>query len=346
MSKVRCSNIELLRIIAMFMIPMIHINMDAGIPLNYDALINNNDSTVFRLLIESFGIVSINVFVFITGWFGLNMTSKKVMSFVYQILFYTLGIYLLFILLGKDTLTIKGVLTALINTRWDWFIKAYIVLMILSPALNVYMDSVELRTQSLVLLSFFAFSSFYGWFGGASRFFVDGYGPLSFIGLYLLAGFLRRFKNVPPIQNLWHLSSIIYLGGYILAVLGNLSLAVLLLKYKNNFGLAFSYINPLVIFGSLCLFLTFIIIDIKYNKFINWIGSSCFAVYLFHDQSNIRFYFNKIGGFIYNNTSGIYCVLLTFLFLIGIYILAILIDKARAYSWKTIWSIKEKIYNE
>lgn len=51
----------------MFMIPMIHINMNAGIPLNYDSFVNNHVSTIFRLLIESIGIVSVNVFVLITG---------------------------------------------------------------------------------------------------------------------------------------------------------------------------------------------------------------------------------------------------------------------------------------
>lgn len=89
--KVRESNIELLRNISMFMILVIHANFVSLPKIEYEELMNNTVPSVTRFFIESFGIVAVNVFVFISGWFGIKTRKKNVLSFIYQILFYWLG---------------------------------------------------------------------------------------------------------------------------------------------------------------------------------------------------------------------------------------------------------------
>jgi surface polysaccharide O-acyltransferase-like enzyme len=89
--KVRESNIELLRNISMFMILVIHANFVALPKISYEELMSNTTPSVVRYFIESIGIVAVNVFVFISGWFGVRTRTKSVLSFIYQILFFLVG---------------------------------------------------------------------------------------------------------------------------------------------------------------------------------------------------------------------------------------------------------------
>ena len=90
-AKVRESNIELLRNISMFMILVIHANFVSLPRIGIEELSNNTIPSVTRFFIESLGIVAVNVFVFISGWFGIRTRLKSVLSFIYQILFFLLG---------------------------------------------------------------------------------------------------------------------------------------------------------------------------------------------------------------------------------------------------------------
>lgn len=68
--KTRASNIEILRIIAMFFILFIHANFwSLGEP-TIDEMAANPLATWCRTLFESAGIIAVNCFVFISGWFG------------------------------------------------------------------------------------------------------------------------------------------------------------------------------------------------------------------------------------------------------------------------------------
>ena len=90
-TKERESNIELLRNISMFMILVIHDNFVSLPRIGIEELSSNTIPSVTRFFIESLGIVAVNVFVFISGWFGIRTRLKSVLSFIYQILFFLLG---------------------------------------------------------------------------------------------------------------------------------------------------------------------------------------------------------------------------------------------------------------
>lgn len=96
MIKERLSNIELARVISMFFILIIHANMvslsrPTQSDLNQDVL-----STLVRYLIESIGIISVNVFVLISGWFTVKSRKESILSFLYQVIFLWGGFILYF----------------------------------------------------------------------------------------------------------------------------------------------------------------------------------------------------------------------------------------------------------
>lgn len=86
MKKVRQSNIELLRMIAMFMILVIHANMVSLPHPTTGELFSNPLPTITRYFFESIGIVGVDIFVLISGWFLVNTRAKSFYSLFFQIL--------------------------------------------------------------------------------------------------------------------------------------------------------------------------------------------------------------------------------------------------------------------
>lgn len=89
--KKRDSNIELLRNISMFLILVIHANFVALPHISYEEFVSNTTPSVVRFFIEAIGIVAVNIFVFISGWFGINTRKKSVLSFIYMVIFWLGG---------------------------------------------------------------------------------------------------------------------------------------------------------------------------------------------------------------------------------------------------------------
>ena len=54
------------------------------------------ESTILRCIIEALTIVAVNVFVLISGWFGIKFNFNKLSSLCFQILFFSLGFFIVF----------------------------------------------------------------------------------------------------------------------------------------------------------------------------------------------------------------------------------------------------------
>ena len=88
MQKTRNSNIELLRIIAMVMILGLHVNFLAiGGPSTQD-ITSSPFQSFIRLFAEYICIVGVNIFVLISGWFGINYKPKGIVQFLFQSMFF------------------------------------------------------------------------------------------------------------------------------------------------------------------------------------------------------------------------------------------------------------------
>lgn len=101
MSRVRLSNMELLRVIAMFMILVIHANMVSIPKPSYIELAEQPYSVITRYFFESLGICGVNIFVLISGWFTIKTRAKSFLSFFFQILVLSGGDFFL-LCPGKD----------------------------------------------------------------------------------------------------------------------------------------------------------------------------------------------------------------------------------------------------
>ena len=97
--KLRLSNIELLRIVSMFCVLIVHADYGAlGWP-DQSELFSNTNYTIIRTIIESLAIVAVNVFVLISGWFGIKFKWNSLLKLLFQCAFFSLvyivlGVYL------------------------------------------------------------------------------------------------------------------------------------------------------------------------------------------------------------------------------------------------------------
>lgn len=92
MKKVRQSNFELLRIVAMFMVMMLHVNFLAlGKPTMEE--VNSATITSFvRILFEVWSVGCVDLFVLISGWFGIKANRKSLFTFIFQVVFVFYGV--------------------------------------------------------------------------------------------------------------------------------------------------------------------------------------------------------------------------------------------------------------
>ena len=217
--------------------------------------------------------------------------------------------------------------------------------MIIAPILNAYTRNTEEKIQRYVMIAFFLFEAIYGWAGGGRRFFVHGYGPLHFIGLYITAQYIHhqlQSESTPSwMKKIFLLpkwADLLLFGAFVIATTILVTLGSFALKDTVSiYNLTYSYSNPLVILGALYILLLFLKMKIPYSKTINWLGASSFAVYLFHGETTVRnqFFCPQIQS-IYENYSGIGCIGSVFLYLCVVYIISVFIDQLRLLSWDMI----------
>lgn len=139
------------------------------------------------------------------------------------------------LLLGLTTLSAKGIADCLLLTDTYWFVKAYMLLYILAPVINSFIENSSTNHIRNVLLLFFVFQTIFGFISDGAVFFENGYSTISFIGLYLLARYTKMNidkLNFPP--------SILYIY-----IWNNLSYNI---YYSNGFNLFYWFSIPAIIY--------------------------------------------------------------------------------------------------
>lgn len=74
--KDRQSNIEQLRIIAMLLVVFVHANYFSLGTVSQSEILRDPYTSLIRIFLEQICIVGVNVFVLISGWFGIRPTLR------------------------------------------------------------------------------------------------------------------------------------------------------------------------------------------------------------------------------------------------------------------------------
>lgn len=280
----RNSAVELLRIVSMLFVIVLHFNRWG---INQSILEMTGRLTLENSighLVESLTIVAVDVFVLISGYFGIRFKLKGILRLFLICFTWGLLSYLLYCIFGQQSISLKKLLArflAFTHNKW-WFIIAYLYLYLASPLLNAAIEKLR-KHDFLVILLLYSISTIYiGYFRdmGDNRI---GMSFVQFVFLYLLGRFIHNFYTIESFRkNRWK-----YVILYLLFTLSTFSLALANQKWLHlsiPFLRPYPYNSPLIIGASICL-LCFSLSFSFYNKFVNLISGSVLCAYLLQDSS-------------------------------------------------------------
>lgn len=324
--KQRQSNIELLRILAIFCVLMGH-GCWLGADLPTAASMSSNPLPDFmRILLGSATIGSVDVFVLISGWFGIHPTRRGLGKFVYQVFFLLWFIYIVALVTGNASITMNSIKATMGIYDGYWFVMAYLGMYILSPVLNAFAETASKRQFSLLLIAFYAFQCYYCWGWGMVNYF-NGYSIVFFCCLYLTARYVRLY-HVKILQN--HPWTVYLASTFIIMIVATFGL-----WYFGSPVRMWRYDNPLVIVGSVCIIVAFNKMNFS-SKAINWLAKSSFAVYIVHFNPFVFPYFQRGAAWLSDNYNGLLYILLAFSYFAIVYIACSVVDWIRMVSWAGI----------
>lgn len=273
---------------------------------------------------EHLCIVAVNVFVIISSWFlreSSNNSTKKVVSLLTTILFWTV-MSLLFVRLIGEEVSFKWIVKSIpfFGRAYD-FLSGYIVMYMLSPALNNMLNSSSKRQRLLLCVGSFTIFSLMSPITSSHYLLINsGYSCTWFICLYIMTSYVKELE-IKFLQNKFIFMYLtISLVGAIASVNGIPIISSL------------AYNNFIVTIGAFSIFLYFRDLHVsgKYLiKCISFLSPMTLGVFLIHDHNLMEQLYLKIN--IYRCLSGwefVYIILFP-LFVIMIYLFCSILEYAR-----------------
>lgn len=290
--KERKSNFELLRIFAMVLIIAYHYVYHSKYIYG---LINDHDFFIRSFWL--FGQVGVNLFMLISGYFLVRskFSWKKVIKLILEVTFYyILGIIIYNSLFPQFKISFNSIRKFFINgfpiiNGVYWFAPAYIIIYIFSPYINKMINALSqkeyknLLITSLVLWSILP--TIFGFFYGTTSRLLFYSSLVGVFIMYLIGGYIRiydlKFMNKKSIAFSFYL---IFFLIELLAIL-----IMWKLNFRNVYPLYFFDGNSILqVLISVSIFMFFKNINMKNNATINYIASTTFGIYLFHDGIQIN----------------------------------------------------------
>lgn len=299
----RNSNFELMRIVSMLFIVIGHTLSWGGVTDSANDFLKLIIYIIYALIV-----VHVNSFVLLTGYYQVQskFKIKKVINILILMLFYR--IFCLIIAINLDWIQCVGIkdlilkIVPLSNFSY-WYLNVYIVLYLISPYLNIFVNNTSKKKYGILLIILFIFCSIIT--RSTMQEFIaneDGYSLIHFIFMYLIGGYLRKYdgtisfkvlnKRITTVDKSNIFLIIYFIVGIIKFLLNYLGTNNNILPEFVNIRLNYSfdrliYDDPLVILQSISYFLFFKNLKIK-SRAINTLSLATNEVYLFHMNQSFR----------------------------------------------------------
>lgn len=328
--KERSSNLELYRIVLMFLIVAHHYVIGSGLFAQYDYT-NITGNMIFLQIFSMFGKTGINGFTLITGYFMVrqNFSIKRFLKPYLEAKFYYIIFYVVFLIMGLHTFSLSGAIRTLFFEIYEVnvdYVGTYIVFFLFTPFLNILANTMSKKQyQCLLLLTLGLYT------GYSTFFFHQTYNYLIWMMvMYLLGGYMQlyphKFFESKKIGLIGTLVSLVLMVGFILFVDFGLSRYGFYeydyLMSRGNMILALSC--------ALFSFLYFKNLEMKQSLLLNKIAATTFGVLLIHSNSATTRYF--WWGLVFKNHlfyNSKFLVLHAFAAVIIVYAISVIVDWAR-----------------
>ena len=325
----RNSALELLRIIAVFIIMGNHYSLHGGFEFSHATITLNR---LWQEFIYVGGHRGNDLFVLISGYFLVSSQKikfGKLLNIIVPIAFYGVLIFVLRGASGSEGFSLR-LLADTVN-YW-WFVRMYIVTYLIHPYLNMFLNRISREEYISFLKAIFIYWCLIPTFTGIN---FGGSPFLDFVCVYSVGGYLRLWG-----KDLGNSKFILYGIALMLADwLIILIIDIIGLKYAvfTEYSLYFfGMMKPLTISAAVCFFLGFRKLNIPQSKIINTFAGASLGVYMLHEN---RFSQKLFWGEIFHTssfTNSPYLIPYTFAVIFAVYIICALIEILRQKIFRTL----------
>lgn len=332
----RNSGVEILKIIAIFLIVISHVTqtlytINPAFPSDYVLEVKYASKNIQHLILtwfSTFGSQGNLIFLVSSAWFLLDSkknNSKKITYILFDVWIISVFFLIVFKILNIYPIGLKEIIKSIFPTIFalNWYITCYLLLYLIYPYLNeiIYKRTkAELLTCVFIMFVLYQGINYihYGHFFPSSLIeFIVVYFEIAYIKLYL-----KKYNQNIKINVIILLLSIIAIP--------------ILIIFTNFLGMNITFFQdklqhwggnecPFILINSICLFNIFN--NVKFHsKIINFISSLSLLIYIFHEnyfvreylRPNIWIYIHKNYG--YNNVMLINLLISIFIFVISIFV--------------------------
>ena len=356
--KERMANLELLRCVAMLMVVVLHY-LDKGNLLPELTESRLGGAGALAWLLESFCIVAVNVYMFISGYFLCTSSFKLsrllqlwLQIWVYSVVFGLLGAFTG--VLREATFDTHYLLTLLFPVTMGhyWFMTAYVFLYLMLPMVGIAVKKMTKQQMRLALALLLVFFSI-----GKSVLPVSfekdaqGYDCLWYLCVFLTAAYVRRF-GVPFLEKKGR-GFQLYAGNCLLIFAGTFLLRFLYLRtgrLDTRLGMCLEYNHILPYLAAIGLFAAFrrLRIEGRFAAMVNRVAPCTLGVYLLHENIGLRYSWQKwlgaeavAGGNSLSAAGSLF--LCTVVAVAAVFVCGILVDMARKWIFGGVQRILLKV---
>lgn len=339
--KQRNSALEIVRIIAMFLVVLSHSTVHGG----FDELETSNILiNGFVLKFFQLGKIGVNLFMLISGYFlsNIRINYKKTLPLFTQVWFYSLFCFVIGVIFNYDFSfsTLTKVFLPTIFSEY-WFFTAYIILYLYLPYLNLFIEKLSSNDYlKLISISFIVWSLI----PTLRRVSPLGSEFVNIAFYYFVGAFFSKFPdNIFKKSNIRKWCLVISIVSFIFIEALVLLTPIANLRLKSLAKFLFRSDSVIAFAISVSIFAVFAYMKPFTNKLINKISSCTFGVYLIHDNPIIRelLWQNWLDNTRYYNSP--YLVLMLLGSVIIVFVICVLIEFVRQ---KTIANSINKIVNK
>ena len=339
----RNTNIEILRIIAILLIVISHYSV------HNVTNVNELSFSLNKILLQmmTLGNIGSELFMLITGYYLINSSKvklSKLLKLWLQIIFYSVGNYILFVLLNLEpfsyTIFIKSFFP--ITFQEYWFASVYFIIYLFHPYINTMINNlIQKDFIKLIFLSLLVFSIL-NLITNQLYYFNE---LIQLIIIYIIGAYYGKYKD-----NYIDKNKSVKL--FIISVL-ILSLSTIGLEYLNNsmdsrfINYLYSRNSLIVIMISISLFNIFKTKKEFSNKIINNVSSCAFGVYLLSETPVMRNYLWKNIFNNYNYVSSSYLIIHMLISVLITFMVCLIVEEIRKVTLELFYNkfISKRIDN-
>ena len=277
--KQRLVGLDLLKVLSMIFIIIHHVSKHGGFFEN-----STGFAKVFLSIINALFLPSVNVFVITSAYLIIKKgktSLKNLFKLYFQIVFYSVLTYFLACLLNYKSFVFVEFIKNffVISHLLFWFVKAYLIMYIVSPLLLKIVNGLNKKEYIITLFAIGIILLYSSLNKNFIMFQLDnGFNAIWFCVLFIITGYQVRFGF--NFKKIWFL--LVFLLCTILLFLE---------IYLSKFSIAYS--NVIVLIQTISIFNVLYDVNIK-NKFccevIKYLATCTLGIYLLHDGAYIQPY--------------------------------------------------------